>query len=176
MRKVGSLLVVGAPGVGKTAACRRLAAADADFLYVSASGFLNVMRPIHDFYEVQMELAKQIRAATDAHNGPSVIDAHLLIETEHLPLQVPLMAIREINPTCIIHLWLDETALIERRAHDSRKRPIKHSAELQRFQSDESSLSQQYAATLGLKFFSLSADDRDVLANNIEIRTLKNIH
>lgn len=140
--KIGVVLVFGISGVGKSTACASYVARHPSVLHTSAGALLQAAKNI-DSALLRTDVAGNIaqnqnllgealrRFRLGRETSDILIDAHSVIDNDHELVEVPVDAVRAMNPNGLVLLEAPPELVIERRRNDVRLRPSRTAEELQ---------------------------------------------
>lgn len=140
--KIGVVLVFGISGVGKSTACASYVARHPSVLHTSAGALLQAAKNI-DSALLRTDVAGNIaqnqnllgealrRFKLGRETSDILIDAHSVIDNDHELVEVPVDAVRAMNPNGLVLLEAPPELVIERRRNDVRLRPSRTAEELQ---------------------------------------------
>lgn len=161
--KIGTVIVFGISGVGKTAACADFVKRHPEVLHTSAGALLqSVTAPAGEvlrtestdaLLKIQMMLGAAF-ANWRAERAASavLIDAHSVIDNDKELIEVPVEVIRSLEPTGLVLLEEAPELIAERRELDSRVRPRRSIESLRQQTEAARRVCLRYAEDLDLPF------------------------
>lgn len=159
--KIGVVLVFGISGVGKSTACASYVARHPSVLHTSAGALLQAAKNI-DSALLRTDVAGNIaqnqnllgealrRFRLGRETSDILIDAHSVIDNDHELVEVPVDAVRAMNPNGLVLLEAPPELVIERRRSDVRLRPSRTAEELQFQMGVARRVCESYAGELSL--------------------------
>ncbi|AWI90994.1 hypothetical protein C0214_23935 [Methylobacterium sp. DM1] len=155
------IIVFGLSGVGKTTLCKAFVHQHPHYIYLSASQMLREatgrmpeelrMSDPQAIQERQKLLSAVLEEKRKGREGaPVLIDAHSVIDNNNTIVSVPISAIAAMRPTGLAFIEADPVAILQRRATDSRDRPIRTIDELRQQQLFAKEIAHEYAEKLDL--------------------------
>lgn len=162
-------IVFGLSGVGKTTACLHYLETSPACQYISVSAVLRDISGDAKIWslprkEMQIRLASEV-AARFRPDCERLIDAHSLIETDEDSYEVPVDAIRLMEPTTLVFLQQAPNEIYRRRKSDRRTRLTAEVAELAILQERARDIVEGYSKELGISLIIAEADDPAVLVH-----------
>jgi adenylate kinase len=158
---IGTIIVFGVPGVGKTTACASYVARHLDVLHTSAGALLKAAKGI-DGDALRTEAAQDIlanqtlleAAVTHFRMGREdvdlLIDAHSVIDNDSEMIEVPVNIVRTLRPDGLILLEASPELIFSRRRDDLRPRPRRTVEELGLEMAAARTACEKYAVELKL--------------------------
>src|SRR6478609_94419 len=130
------ILILGAPGVGKTTMIEKFISRNGNFLRLSGGSLLKpeLSENERDTLRItnkdsilsnQKILAKKFKEELEKHPDKEILfDGHILINNERELIPIPFEIIQSLKPTKIIYLSAPPEEIIERRVKDH-NRPLR---------------------------------------------------
>jgi adenylate kinase len=158
---IGTILVFGISGVGKSTACASYIARHPNVLHTSAGALLQEAKGIdggalrteaaRDILQNQTLLAGAVaRYRSGREHADILIDAHSIIDNDHELIEVPVDIVRALGSDGLILLEASPEVVFERRRRDLRSRPARTVEELKFQMAVARKACEKYAAELQL--------------------------
>ncbi|WP_158644828.1 ATP-binding protein [Bradyrhizobium daqingense] len=159
--RIGTVLVFGISGVGKSTACASYVARHPSVLHTSAGALLQAAKNIDsailrtdvagNVLQNQNLLGEALRHFRLGRETSDVlIDAHSVIDNDHELIEVPVDAVRAMSPDGLVLLEAPPELVMERRRKDTRLRPSRTAEELQFQTGVARRVCESYASELAL--------------------------
>jgi adenylate kinase len=159
--KIGTVVVFGISGVGKTAACASFVSRHPEVSHTSAGSLLRIATAMTDdalrtgspraILKAQMLLGDALVAWRAQHKATAIlIDAHSIIDNDEEIVEVPVEVVRSLQPTGLVLLEEPPELIAKRRASDERPRPVRSIDELRRQAALARNVCVRYAEELDL--------------------------
>jgi adenylate kinase len=175
--KLGTIIVFGISGVGKSTACASYVARHPNVLHTSAGALLQEARGI-DSGALRTEAARSVienqallvaaftRFRLGRETADILIDAHSVIDNDRELVEVPVEIVQALNPSGLILLEASPEVILERRQRGLRARPARSVEELKTEMAASRTACEKYAADLNLPL------EIGILANEQDLDTL----
>jgi adenylate kinase len=159
--KIGTIIVFGISGVGKSTACASYIARHPNVLHTSAGALLQEAKGI-DSDVLRTEAAQGIlqnqtllvaavaRYRLGREDADILIEAHSIIDNDHELIEVPVDIVRALRPDGLVLLEASPELVFERRQKDLRSRPARTVEELKSQMVVARKACEKYAAELKL--------------------------
>lgn len=159
--KIGTVVVFGVSGVGKTAACADFIERHPEVAHTSAGALLQSITATtgealrtgspEALLNAQMMLGAAFANWRAKHGASAVlIDAHSVIDNDKALIEVPVEVVRSLEPTSLVLLEEAPEVIAERRQLDSRARPLRSIESLRRQIEVARQVCRRYAEDLDL--------------------------
>lgn len=165
------IAILGLSGSGKSHLARTIARARPNLLRVTAGGLLR--RSFHTTGEKlrtaqsenvrdnQFELANALANERAGQlERPVLLEAHAFIDNDTELVDIPTAVMASLGLAAIILVDAPATAVLERRAGDTRKRPRRSLVELRRQRKRLRELAEVYASALDIPLLRIDSGDR----------------
>ncbi|MGO4511577.1 ATP-binding protein [Bradyrhizobium sp. 2TAF36] len=184
--KIGTVIVFGISGVGKSTACASYIARHPTVLHTSAGALLQEVKRTASALlrteDAQGILQNQTLLGTalarfrlDREDADILIDAHSVIDNDHELIEVPVDVVRALKPNGLILLEASPELVFERRQKDARSRPSRTVEELQFQMTIARTACEKYAGELNLPLeVGTVSRDRDLDALIIRMASRRN--
>lgn len=164
------ILLLGVSGVGKSRLARRIAQARPDILRLTAGGLLRAnlhttgeklrTAPSENVRRNQQALGEALQAERAGQwERPVLLEGHGFIDNDRELVDVPTQVMRGLAPSAIILLDAEAFEVVQRREHDTRKRPARTVAEIGQHLQHARDLAHQYATELGVPICVITSAD-----------------
>ncbi|WP_445219294.1 AAA family ATPase [Bradyrhizobium sp. Pa8] len=161
--KIGTVVVFGVSGVGKTVACSDFIGRHPEVMHTSAGALLQsvtatageVLRTESPeaLLKTQMILGEAFANWQAKHGANAVlVDAHSVIDNDRALIEIPVEVIRSLKPSVLVLLEEAPEVIVERRRLDSRSRPLRSIEDLHRQIETARRVCRGYAEDLDLPF------------------------
>lgn len=167
-------LVFGVSGVGKTSACSAFTQRHPNWLFVSASTLLKAAKGAtgerlrtadsQSIVDNQLVLADAVRQFRSGRvERPMLLDAHAVIDNDRELVRVPVEVIRALQPSLFVLLEAPAQVVLERRLADTRQRPVRDVASIERELAAERSAVADYSVDVGVELLKANVTSDFVL-------------